>query len=245
MPCYNMGMARGDACTVPGCDGIQKTRGWCQAHYMRWWATGVVGTADVVRRPKGRVCSLDGCRRPHSGRGFCDPHLRRFVKYGDPGPAEIEPRNPGAECSIEGCGKPVGGRGWCEAHYQRWRKTGDPLTPLPEHGAGWVGDAVTYMGLHSRLRSQRGKASDHTCVWCGEGADHWAYDHTDPTPMFGPKDQPYSADVNRYQPMCKTCHRRMDADRTRVQGCSVDGCDAEHKAGGLCNKHYQRSRALR
>lgn len=234
----------GNACSVVGCDGIQKTRGWCQAHYMRWWTTGSVGTAPVLRRPKGRTCSLDGCDRPHSGRGFCEAHLRRFRANGDPGPVEIEPRRPGAKCSIDGCGRPVDSRGWCNAHYLRWRTTGDPLTPLPEHGPGWVGDAVTYSGMHIRLRKRRGPASGYSCT-CGERADHWAYDHTDPAPKFNAKGQPYSTDPGRYQPMCKTCHRRMDADRTRLKVCSVDGCGREHHARGLCGKHYQGSRALR
>lgn len=29
-------------CSVPSCDRESKTRGWCQAHYMRWWYTGDV-----------------------------------------------------------------------------------------------------------------------------------------------------------------------------------------------------------
>lgn len=237
-------MATGDACKVDGCDGTQETRGWCHAHYMRWRATGDVGTTPVVRRPKGRTCSIEGCDRKHQGRGYCEVHLRRFIKYGDPGPAEIEPRQPGAECSIDGCHRPAEGRGWCNAHYLRWRKTGDPLTPMPEHGPGWVGDAVTYSGMHTRLRNTRGPASGHSCS-CGARADHWAYDHTDPAPKFNTKGQPYSTDAARYQPMCKTCHRRMDADRTRAQGCSQPGCGRAHKARGYCGKHYQEWRAAR
>lgn len=30
-------------CSVPSCDRAVKTRGWCHAHYMRWWYTGDVG----------------------------------------------------------------------------------------------------------------------------------------------------------------------------------------------------------
>jgi hypothetical protein len=27
-------------CSITGCGRPSKTRGWCQAHYMRWWYTG-------------------------------------------------------------------------------------------------------------------------------------------------------------------------------------------------------------
>lgn len=231
-------------CSVAGCDGTAKTRGWCQVHYMRWYTTGDVrADVPVVRRPKGRTCTVPGCGRPHQGRGYCDGHLRRFLVNGDPGPAEFEPRRPGALCSIDGCGKPAEGRGWCNAHYLRWRKTGDPLTPLPEHGPNWVGDSVGYGAMHRRIRALRGRARDQVCVDCGAEAEHWSYDHSDADARIDPaKNLPYSTDPYRYVPRCRTCHRRHDAGRL-VRDCSVADCDRVHKAKGLCSKHYQAARA--
>ena len=228
-------------CKIDGCNYPAKSKGWCQAHYMRWFLTGDVRVdVPVVRKPKGRGCSVEGCARKHSGKGFCEAHLRRFNRYGNPGPAEIEPRNPGAVCKIDGCESPTQGRGWCNAHYLRWRMKGDPLYPLPQRGPMWVGDEVTYSGLHIRLRNERGPASAHACVSCGNPAEHWAFDHSEIEPMYDPRGLPYTTDLARYQPMCQPCHRRMDAERTRVRGCSVDGCPEPHKARGMCNRHYRR-----
>ena len=41
-------------CSVPKCGRPVKTRGWCQAHYMRWWYTGDVA-ADRPIQPQGRT----------------------------------------------------------------------------------------------------------------------------------------------------------------------------------------------
>jgi WhiB family redox-sensing transcriptional regulator len=27
-------------CSIPGCEAVGDRRGWCDAHYMRWWRTG-------------------------------------------------------------------------------------------------------------------------------------------------------------------------------------------------------------
>lgn len=225
-------------CSIDGCDGEAKTRGWCQAHYMRWFMKGDTGSADIVRRPKGRTCSLDGCDRPHQGRGFCDTHLQRFIKYGDPGPAAIEARNPGAKCSIDGCVRPASARGWCNAHYLRWRKTGDPLTPLPERGPRWLGAEASYNAVHLRLRAERGPATSHECARCGARADEWAFDHSDMNAKVDDLGRAYSTDLSTYLALCRSCHRSLDAKRTI--GCGVLGCDRPHKARGFCDRHYRK-----
>lgn len=233
-------------CSIDGCDGTAKTRGWCQAHYMRWRATGDVGPALVVRRTRGRTCSVEGCSRPHRGRGFCDGHLRRYLSTGVPGPAEFEPRRPGATCSVEGCDGPHAGRGLCDKHLQRLRSTGDPLTPLPERGPTWTGDNATYNAVHLRLRIARGPAANLPCAHCGGTADHWAYDHAEPNERRDEKGRPYSTDLARYLPLCKTCHRRFDVEHmTRTRGCSIEGCERPHKAKTLCSAHYQAERSTR
>lgn len=222
-------------CSIDGCDAPARTRGWCHVHYMRWYTKGDPGVAEIIRRPKGRTCSLEGCDRKHQGRGYCDTHLQRFIKYGDPGPAEIEARRPGATCSVEGCEGPHRGRGYCDKHYQRWVKYGDPL--------GAKTPAATYSAIHFRLRKERGRAGGMTCVRCGGPAVQWAYDHTDPDERWDPASGlPFSLDLDRYQPLCLSCHRRLDAPR---KTCSAAGCDSLTKAKGLCSKHYQRMRTAR
>ena len=200
-------------CSVDGCDGIATTRGWCQAHYMRWWAKGDVGDPEVVRRPKGRTCSVDGCERRHSRNGYCDAHWQRVAKYGVPGAAEIEARRPDAKCSVGDCDRPIrgGGLGFCNAHYIRFKNKGDPIAPKSDRVPWWTGDQATYIAVHIRLKSERGKASGHKCLRCGGPAQEWAYDHMDPDEKFDPKGLPYSIDLSHYQPLCRSCHRKLDS----------------------------------
>jgi hypothetical protein len=59
-----------------------------------------------------------------------------------------------------------------------------------------------------------GPASQFPCEGCGEPAHHWAYDHTDPDPLWHQgrweKPVPYSRDERRYQPLCRGCHLKRD-----------------------------------
>ena len=222
-------------CKIEGCDGPVKTRGWCQAHYARWLRTGDTGLADVVRKSPGRVCSVAGCGRKHQGRGYCDGHLRRVIATGEPGPAEFEPRKPkGDRCIVDGCDHLRYAKDVCDRHYQRLRKYG--TLDLPEREG-----SATYNAVHLRLRAQRGAAKDSTCP-CGAAAEHWAYVRGDDQSVrYDEQGRPYSTDLSRYEALCRTCHRRMDAEATRTHGCSVPGCDGTHKARGMCNRHYRQA----
>ena len=223
-------------CKIEGCNGPVKTRGWCQAHYARWLRTGDTGPADVVRKSPGRACSVEGCGRKHVGHGFCEGHLRRYKSTGDPGPAEFEPRKPkGDRCIVDGCDHLRYAKDVCDRHYQRLRKYG--TLDLPEREG-----AATYNAVHLRIRAQRGPAKDNTCP-CGAAAEHWAYVRGDDQSVrYDERGRPYSIDLSRYVALCRTCHRRMDAEATRTRGCSVDGCEGEHKSRGMCSKHYQAAR---
>lgn len=68
---------------------------------------------------------------------------------------------------------------------------------------------VAYRVAHNRVRSVRGRASDHTCDHCGGQAEHWAYDHSDPQPSVD-GGLIFSNDISRYTPLCLPCHRRLD-----------------------------------
>lgn len=82
------------------------------------------------------------------------------------------------------------------------------------------GNDITYNTAHKRVRWARGRARDHACVDCGNRANEWSYDHSDPnemTQMVRRRDRrtpmTYSADVNRYQPRCHECHAQFDGRR--------------------------------
>src|SRR5690606_2960253 len=45
---------------------------------------------------------------------------------------------------------------------------------------GYRKDVVGYGAAHERVYRKRGRASQHDCVDCGERAEEWSYDHSDP-----------------------------------------------------------------
>ena len=122
-------------------------------------------------------------------------------------------------------------------HYQRLRDHGS--LDAPTHYR-WTGDEASYGAVHLRLRAERGLPGDFVCD-CGARAQHWAFMRDDRPAMYSDGGRPYSTDLSRYKAMCVTCHRRMDAEATRTRGCSVAGCDGEHKARGMCNRHYRQA----
>lgn len=84
---------------------------------------------------------------------------------------------------------------------------------------------VTYATAHARVARSRGKASEYLCDLCPRRASDWAYNYTDPEEL-AEDGRPYSLDVTRYAPMCKSCHRLHDfekdpAMRARLLGASA------------------------
>lgn len=117
-------------CSVKGCSGSAIARGWCKAHYQRWWSYGdPLGTPGPRQPPS---CSVDGCELEHAALGYCGKHYQRFKKYGT---AEERPFVP-STCTVGGCDAVVLARGWCCRHYNRWKMYGDPLAEsrVPERG---------------------------------------------------------------------------------------------------------------
>jgi hypothetical protein len=80
--------------------------------------------------------------------------------------------------------------------------------------------APGYRALHQRLNKTRGKASSFACVGCGEQAEEWSYDHSDPdelTGLNGRTPSIYSMDLTHYQPRCVPCHVAFDAPSRRMR----------------------------
>lgn len=155
-----------------------------------------------------RTCSIDGCERlPRSGKAeWCNAHYFRNRRNGHP-ERSVYAEKRVARCRESGCEMRPRGWGWCKVHYVRWWRHGDPQVVLP-HGA-WRGEQVTYRGLHARLARARGLASEYKCS-CGAAAEQWAYDHTDLSPKYSENGSPYSLEIKRYQPMCRSCHGKLD-----------------------------------
>jgi hypothetical protein len=151
------------------------------------------------------TCAIEDCDRSSRVRGWCDMHYRRWKITGDPTKTIIAKRWTRSVCSVDGCDRYVAAQSYCDRHYRNWRRNGTPLPPDPPMG---------YKAVHQRLRAKRGPAADHLCVECFAPAQEWAYDHTDPHPLTdwveGRSRVTYSADYDRYHPMCIRCHRGMD-----------------------------------
>ncbi len=71
-------------CAVQGCDRPVSTRGWCHAHYLRWYRTGdVQAGVPLVRRRQPQTCTVEGCARASRSRGLCAAHYRRVRAEAD------------------------------------------------------------------------------------------------------------------------------------------------------------------
>jgi len=209
-------------CSIEGCDREGKKRGWCRTHYQRWLRHGDPGSAERLppgSKPKGRKCEVLDCDRKHCAKGLCSLHLQRMERNGTVDVLERVART----CSLDGCERAYLARDMCEAHYARWRQKGDPgPVEIPEK-PGWTGDEAGYKTVHKRLKRERGLATDYRCEHCGGKAAEWAYDHADPDERTDPNHQgcPYSLNLDRYVPLCATCHRRFDRAHAKGENVTV------------------------
>jgi hypothetical protein len=99
-------------------------------------------------------------------------------------------------------------RKWCSDKCRRAAEKEKLATPR------WIG-SVGYHTTHTRRLN--GKASDHTCSFCGEPARDWAFNHDTPPefvrtdPKTGHPGHPFSSRGEQdYLPLCRRCHLRYD-----------------------------------
>lgn len=149
------------------------------------------------------TCKVDQCASPAAKRGWCGKHYQRWWKHGDP---TYEPTTY-TTCQVADCPKPPRSRtsGLCEMHYVRRYRHGDPLTVIDTRKP-----TATYRVAHARLQVDRGPATDHPCVDCGEQAGHWSYNNADPDELVSDGGQPYTLNQDAYDPRCYECHAAFD-----------------------------------
>lgn len=156
-----------------------------------------------------RTCSAVDCdKATRTGSAdLCEAHYMKWYRYGT-----TEPRHPSRRRDIAGqrFGTLVAisydGKAWfcqCDCGGTRLARINALLTI-----------DYSYSAIHNRLKTDRGPASSHPCVDCGNKARHWSYDHTDENEHLGAsglsKGVAYSMDPDRYAPRCVPCHKTFD-----------------------------------
>lgn len=221
-------------CQIDECDRESVSSGHCGVHRNRIFKTGSPyrHCAECNKRlpedggryrrceecKANNVCTVEGCGRPNAAFKMCKMHWKRWKKYGDPlGKSDWKPTK--NKCSIERCTRSYHANGYCSFHGYRHTKYGDPMA----EGAGkYTGrkrlDIPSYDGMHKRLFYDKGKASAHSCVDCGNRADEWSYDGGAPNEYVNEVNGStlfYSTNQEFYSPRCKRCHRIMDLSGAR------------------------------
>lgn len=169
------------------------------------------------------ACDVDGCNRSRlkNGHPWCNTHYHRWYRTGEVGGAEIREFRTG--CDVPGCEGRHWSRGYCSRHYRKFLAYGDPLGGAPprvgENNPAWAGEfpVYPYEAAHKRVRRARGRASEYSCTHCDDRAYDWAYDHADPDEGRTEDGRTYSLNPERYIPLCRPCHRKMDGANRRSE----------------------------
>jgi hypothetical protein len=72
-----------------------------------------------------------------------------------------------------------------------------------------------YVNAHRAVVRERGKATDHACYKCSGLAHEWAFIHDEHRVLSGYFHAAPYGPPESYEPLCRKCHRAMDADRTK------------------------------
>jgi hypothetical protein len=88
--CTNPQMHRGwciehyPRCSEPGCNVFVHSRGMCNRHYLKWYASGNREEERSPIAPKKKFkptkCRVDGCDDNTLARGLCTKHYRRLLR---------------------------------------------------------------------------------------------------------------------------------------------------------------------
>lgn len=231
------------SCSIGICDRPAVTRGWCQAHYLRWRTTGDVRPdIPIGGQPKPTTCRLDDCDRIYYSRGLCEMHYRRQRRTGSPH-REAQP----VHCSIEGCDEPVDARGWCHGHHQRWLRTGDVEADVPlgrqrqsltciARGCGRPTKAQNLCNTHYQRTKKHGSPLEQLAIRQRHVPTKCRVDDCPNPPCIRGRCLSHFTSL-----VAENGSPLADADVPPVT-CSIDDCDRRLHTRGLCHTHYTRHR---
>lgn len=114
-------------CSIEGCNGKIKAKGYCNKHYRR---VRKYGTHLLVTNKKSvpTVCTYPGCNKKHVALGYCSAHYSRLYNKGT---LELERELGHIGCKVSGCTGEHAAKGYCDKHYKQIRRQGYIYTKLP------------------------------------------------------------------------------------------------------------------
>lgn len=73
-----------DTCSLDECDRPRRSRGWCNAHYLRYRAYGdpTAGNPLKWQKSPGDLCMSPRCNKPIRCKSLCASHYTMFLNYG-------------------------------------------------------------------------------------------------------------------------------------------------------------------
>lgn len=125
-------MSNEKVCTVEGCNGKVRSKGFCNKHYQKFLKYGDPLFGKDVEEV--RFCSVEGCGNEYFSKGYCKKHYNKWREYGDPLGGFYE-QGQEKKCSIEGCNNKAKAKGLCDGHYRKLKLYNDPLGGLWVKGA--------------------------------------------------------------------------------------------------------------
>lgn len=143
-------------CSIDGCARPVKSKGWCAAHYMRWYRKGNVGDAQL-RIYGVEVCDVEGCEGSHVARGKCALHLNRLWRLGT---VELPPR---PSCQFPGCTNKHYAKNKCRRHYDMARYIERETIAFPAKPRVCARPLIE----HIRSLHERGRTTDHIAAMIG------------------------------------------------------------------------------
>lgn len=226
-------MAEG-ICSVVDCEKSARTRGWCNAHYLKWYRHG-----NPEYRPEPRQvadCAVEGCSRPAKAKGWCNAHYLRWWQTTDPGKAAIRKYRFGkVDCSFSGCSQPSRTDGLCDSH-RRQLKQGRALTPLQRRtdptarddaGRKFCISCDTWLALEHFTRSaDRADGLSARCSRCERSASLKR--------KFGITLAQYEALLDAQGGGCAVCSKTEGANGRRLAVDHDHSCCPSQKTCGQC-----------
>lgn len=221
------------SCRFEGCDRVRHNRReYCKSHDAQLWRGAPLTALKTKKRTAEEVLARD-----HEGRKKCKDCLEwKPVDDYSPSAACRDGLRAGCRscrlgvCEVTGCGvrwadSSSKANPFCAKHRARFQRHGDVNVVLNGYqpaGADhpmWLGREVSYTSAHFRIKRLWGAASQFSCVFdCGQQAQDWAYDNSDPSELYGPTIHAkaycfYSPYPEFYMPLCRKCHKNFDTKR--------------------------------